>query len=140
MKIIGKIVRKRKVLNIVYGFIGLYFSYISFLRLWEEGTFGNETHILFYALVGPYIGFSNLMSGLFLTLGQATDFFNMKNAIWFSRISFLFIIISFAIFYFIYGGSYIWSELVDFILFTLLAAIFYLPIIFNGQFLLNKKT
>ena len=133
-------IRGRKVLNIIYGLIGLYFSYSSFMRLWDEGTFGNKTHVLFLFMVGPYIGFLILLSGLFLTLSQALDFFEKKNAIWFSRTSFLLAIMALVTIYFINGGTYIWSELIDFIVFALLTFIFYIPVIIDRQFLRHKKT
>lgn len=126
-------IRGRKILNIAYSLIGLYFSYSSFRRLWDEGTFGNETHILFLFMVGPYIGFQILFAGLFLTVGQALDFFDKKFATGFTRISFLFAITTLITIYFIYGKTYIWSELIDFLVFGLITTLFYLPVVIIRQ-------
>jgi hypothetical protein len=85
-------------------------------------------------MIGPYLGFLMLSSGLFLTTGQVLDFLNRKYAVWFSRISFLLTLTILVTIYFIYGGTYIWSETIDFFIFSLLFTVLYLPVIIGGQF------
>ena len=68
----------RKALNLIYGIVGLCVSFSSLMRLWNEGTFGNETHVFYLFMIGPCVGFLKLFSGLFLTTGQALDFLNKK--------------------------------------------------------------
>ena len=130
----------KKILNTAYFLIGLFASYVSFKRLWDEGTFGNETDVLFLFMVGPYIGFLSLLSGLTLSTSQALDFFNKKSALGLSRISYLFAISTLVTIYFIFGHTYIWSELIDFLVFALLTTLFYIPVIIHRQFLRIKRT
>jgi len=129
------IMHLRKYLNLGYGLFGLFVAYSFSLRLWEEGTFGNEIHILFLIMIGPYIGISGLFSGIILAAGQTLEFLDKYPAIWFSRISFLLAVLILFIEYFIYGGIFIWSELFDFFVFSLLTSIFYLPIIVRWNYL-----
>lgn len=129
----------KKLLTIVYGLIGLFVSYESIIRLWQEGSFGNNPTRLFLFLIGPQIGFLTLTSALCLTIGQGFKLLNIKSAIWFSRISFLFAIMTLITTYFFYGDSYIWSNTIDFFIFTSFITILYLPVITREQFLNKLK-
>src|SRR5690606_20477872 len=116
-----------------------FISYESTIRLWQEGSFGNNPTRLFFSLIGPQIGFLILTSALCLTIGQSFKLLNIKSAIWFSRISFLFAIITLITTYFFYGNSYIWSNTIDFFIFTSIITIFCLPVITREHFLNRQK-
>jgi hypothetical protein len=128
-------IRLRKYINFCYGIFGLITTYISIERLWQEGVFGNETHVLFLIMIGPYIGLSLLFSGLSLTLGQTMELLNWKSGIRFSRISFGFAILALVIHYLLYGETFIWKEILDFIIFSLACLFFYLPVIHRWNYL-----
>jgi len=128
----------KTILNVIYGLIGLYFFYDALVRLWQEGTFGNDNHILFFIIIGPQIGFLKLAASLFLTIGQVFYLLNKKYAIWFSRTSYLLSIMTLITMYLIFKRWYIWGFTVDFLIFSLIITVLYLPIIIRKSFTIHS--
>ena len=118
---------------IIYGLAGLFVACDTLVRLWQEGTFGNNSQVLFITHIGPVIGFLTVGAALLLTVGQALVLFNKMSGIWLSRISFLLAIITLGAEYLIYESGYIWSYKKDFLLFSIILTILYLPVILNRK-------
>jgi hypothetical protein len=121
----------KRVINVLYGFAGVFVAYQAFERLWDEGTFGNETYKQFFVMIGPYIGFAEFFAGITLALAQAADLFGSKAAIWLSRISFGCAMMSLGFAYLIFERWYMWGYWLDFIVWSLLCFVIYLPVIFE---------
>ena len=77
----------RKILDAVYGLIGLFVASSMLVRQWQEGAFGNETDIFLLYRYGPLVGFLTIGAGLSLTFGQVLILFNKKSGVWFARIA-----------------------------------------------------
>ena len=123
----------RNIVAVLYGLAGLFVACGTLVRLWQEGTFGNNSPVLFITHTGPVIGLLTISAGLFLTVGQTLVLFNKKSGIWLSRMSFLLAIVTLAAEYLIYETGYIWGYEKDLLLFSIILTIFYLPVILNQR-------
>ena len=128
--------QKLGIRNAIYIAVGLFVFFSTLCRLWQEGVFGNAPTRLFLFLVGPKIGFTKLFSLLFLILGESLEFYKTKYAIIASTISFICAEISLV---FICHEAWIWSTMIDTILFTFLLVLFYVPVFIGKRRMIKKN-